>query len=104
MLRLLRLWLLPLLVALLPLHGWAADGTHAADPAPREHAMWFAAGMDDCADSQGSGPLALVDAAEAAPSGADLAEQLLPASAPLLTSARALGVLPAYAPVRPPRG
>nr|WP_261378762.1 hypothetical protein [Cupriavidus gilardii] len=116
-LRFLRLWLLPLLVALLPLQGWAGDAARAPEAVQESHAMlWFAAAVDDCPDPQGAGtPAALAEAAETAPSGADLAEQLLAPSAPHLAPTRSRGTPPAYAALalpdpdlplqpRPPRG
>lgn len=114
MLRILRLWLLPLLVALLPLHSWAGDDARVPDAVDATPAVLLT--QDDCADPRDSDrPLPLAEAGETAPSGADLAEHLLPASAPRIASARPRAGLPGYAgPVlpdpdlpllpRPPRG
>lgn len=120
--RLLRLSLLPLLLALLPLHGWAGASMpagsampHAIESVEIAQAIAVIGTIDtvlDC-DSLGaipdpaSGPGApapspLADAGEAAPSGADLAEQLLLPSAPAMTHAGGRTGPPAYAALRLP--
>ena len=115
MLRIRRLWLLPLLVALLPLHGWAGDDTRPTHAAVDTVAMLIVP-QDDCGDLPGGGGTpSVAEAGEAAPTGADLAEHLLPASAPRLAPLRSRGGPPAYAGLtlpdpdlpllpRPPRG
>lgn len=132
--RLLRLSLLPLLLALLPLHGWAGAGmpaggaaVHAIEAVEVAEAIdiigafdaVLASGTsagsagsaatdvlgplcDPAPDSSAPGPAPFADAGEAAPSGADLAEQLLLPSAPAMTDAGGRTGPPAYAALRLP--
>jgi hypothetical protein len=129
--RLLRLSLLPLLLALLPLHGWAGAGmpaggaaVHGIESVEVAEAIDIIAAIDtvlasasasatDASDPLGAiadpasncgapGPSPLADAGEAAPSGADLAEQLLLPSAPAMTDAGGRTGPPAYAALRLP--
>lgn len=131
--RLLRLSLLPLLLALLPLHGWAGAGMPVADAAAHgiesvevadaieaigtvDTVLAGAAGdtsnpgafdplgaiADPASNSDAPAPSPLADAGEAAPSGADLAEQLLLPSAPAMTDAGGRTGPPAYAALRLP--
>lgn len=131
--RLLRLSLLPLLLALLPLHGWAGAGmpaggaaVHGIETVEVAEAIEvievigafdavLASGTsaasaadvlgplcDPASDSSAPGPTPFADAGEAAPSGADLAEQLLLPSAPAMTDAGGRTGPPAYAALRLP--
>ncbi|MCG5259146.1 hypothetical protein [Cupriavidus gilardii] len=123
--RLLRLSLLPLLLALLPLHGWAGAGLPAGTSAAQgieSAAIIDAIEVIDSIDSAvasatAASPSAIGDASpdcgaptpspfaeagEAAPSGADLAEQLLLPSAPAMTDAGGRIGPPAYAALRLP--
>lgn len=125
--RLLRLSLLPLLLALLPLHGWAGAGMPTGDAAVHGiESVAFAEAIDvvgiidtvlasaasasdplsaigdPASDSNAPGSTPLADAGEAAPSGADLAEQLLLPSAPAMTDAGGRTGPPSYAALRLP--
>ncbi|WP_456282112.1 hypothetical protein M1D55_09975 [Cupriavidus sp. JZ107] len=122
--RLLRLSLLPLLLALLPLHGWAGAGmpaggvaTHATESVEAAKAIdvvatidtvlagasdLLSATADPASDCGAPAPSPFADAGEAAPSGADLAEQLLLPSAPAMTDAGGRTGPPAYAALRLP--
>lgn len=122
--RLLRLSLLPLLLALLPLHGWAGAGmppggaaVHAIESVEAARAIdvaatidtvlagasdWSSTSADLASDCGAPAPSPFADAGEAAPSGADLAEQLLLPSAPAMTDAGGRTGPPAYAALRLP--
>lgn len=115
-LRFLRLWLLPLLLILLPLHGGAAEGARDADASAAQWVLVMDAdaGFDTGPAPDDERPL-LAESGDTFPSGADLAEQLLPPSGPRFAPIRACGAPPAYAGVtlpdpdlprlpRPPRG
>lgn len=120
--RLLRLSLLPLLLALLPLHGWAGAGLPAGNSAAQgiesvaiievidsiDSAVASATAASPSAigdaspDCGAPTPSPFAEAGEAAPSGADLAEQLLLPSAPAMTDAGGRIGPPAYAALRLP--
>lgn len=122
--RLLRLSLLPLLLALLPLHGWAgasmpaagatAEGIESVEIAQATEVVRITGTAlasapdastvlaDAASDPGAPAPSPLADTGEAAPSGADLAEQLLLPSAPAMTHAGGRTGPPAYAALRLP--
>ncbi|SOZ58511.1 conserved hypothetical protein; putative exported protein [Cupriavidus taiwanensis] len=87
--RALRLLLLVMMLAFLPLPGWAAAFAHAVVPTTEAAAVPVAAPGADAADAEAAAitgdpagdPLPLPEAAEPQwQPGADLAEQLLPAT------------------------
>lgn len=120
--RTIRLFLLVLMLACLPLQSWASTAVHAVSDGPAASAAGFQA-PDDPSDlavaaiaaEDGAPGDTPSDSADPWQAGADLAEQLLPARAPRLAAGNGRSALPRYAagplpepdlplPPRPPRG